>query len=199
MENYAKSDENSKRLREIGNKFYTQRQFFEAIIKYNESLCYAENESENISLAYANRSAVYFEMKLYQRSLENIELARTHNYPIKNLEVLKIREEKCRDLMKNGFKESQDMPPFKLTYDPHKKYPSMANCLELKSDKKFGRYIITNKSLSVGDVIAIEQPVVNFLREEFLYQRCSHCLKSNILSLLPCNSCTRGRFKLRFF
>jgi len=184
----------STKLREIGNQLYAEKNFFDAVLKYNESLCYAENGSENTGLAYANRSAVYFEMKLYEKSLRNIELARANNYPEKNYEILKKREAKCHELMKNSLRPVNDLSFFKLSYEPNKDYPSIANCLNLKSDKKYGRHIITNKSLSVGDIIAIEEPVCKVLQEEFLYQRCTYCLKSNLLDLVPCSSCCQGKF-----
>ncbi|KAL7024663.1 hypothetical protein ACKWTF_013150 [Chironomus riparius] len=194
MEHCLKSSAKSTKLREIGNKFYADKNFFDAILKYNESLCYAENGSDNMGLAYANRSAVYFEMKLYEKSLRNIELARANNYPEKNYEILKKRESKCQELMKNSLKTATDLSFFKLSYEPNKDYPSIANCLKLKSDKKYGRHIITNKALAVGDVIAIEEPVCTVLQEEFLYQRCSHCLKSNLLDLMPCSLCCQVMF-----
>lgn len=196
MEHCVKSNEKSAKLRENGNQSYAKREFFDAILKYNESLCYAENYSENAGLAYANRSAVYFEMKLYENSIENINLARSYNYPEKNLEILKKREEKCQELMKNSkVSNTNEINHLKLSHLGHKNLPSIASCLELKCDKKYGRHIITNKDLAVGEVVAIDESFCNMLQENFLYQRCANCFKSNLLNLIPCLGCNRGKLK----
>lgn len=200
-----KSNERSEMLRSEGNKFYSQRNFFNAMLKYNESLCFAEPESENVGFAYANRSAIYFEKKLYEKCLRNIEMAKKHRYPESNFQILDKREEKCKELMKQEMGKSSDpWSFFKLSYPPHKKIPFIAEALESKSSPKFGRYVITNRSLKVGDIIAIEQPYCNVLLsgsklqeipESNIYQRCAGCLKENGLDLIPCTACCKGLYQ----
>ncbi|XP_070504960.1 SET and MYND domain-containing protein 4-like [Chironomus tepperi] len=198
-----KSNKVSESCRSEGNRFYVQRIFFDAILKYNESLCYAVNGSENVGLAYANRSAVYFEMKLYDKSLRNIELARANNYPEKNYEILKKRESKCKELMKNSLTTVNDLSFFKLSYEGNKDYPSIAACLEKRINNKYGRHIITNKALNVGDIIAIEDPVYKVIKSDErystcyannVYQRCENCLDENLLDLIPCTFCTKAMY-----
>jgi tetratricopeptide (TPR) repeat protein len=189
-----KSLATSNSLRGDGNEFYKQRKFYDALLKYNESLCYAEVGSESAGHAYANRSAIYLEMKLFDECLRNIQAAFAHNYPEKNFEVLKKREEKCRKLMENSKRKSENILEFfKLSHEPNEKISSIADCLELKCGKKYGRHIVTKKSLKVGDVIAFDDPYCGILRKEFLYQRCSFCFKANNLSLMPCEGCTEGK------
>lgn len=198
-----KSATRSTKLREEGNKFYSQREFFNAIVKYNESLCFAEHGSENLGLAYANRSAVFFEMKLYKICLENIENARQNFYPEENFIILEKREEKCRDFLKSQ-KEKSSFDPwsfFKLSYPANEKLPFVAKCLEVKKNEKYGRHVITNESLKVGDIVVIEKPFCSILLsqsklynipESNIYQRCSSCLKENSLNLIPCSFCCKG-------
>lgn len=199
----SKSASRSAKLRVEGNEFYSQRKFFNAIVKYNESLCFAEHGSENLGLTYANRSAVYFEMKLYEKSLKNIEHARQNCYPKENFIVLEKREEKCRDFLKTQ-KEKSAFEPwkfFKLSYPPNKKLPFVAECLEVKINEKYGRHVITNAALNVGDIVVIEKPFCSILLsqsklynipESNIFQRCSGCLKENSLDLIPCSSCCQG-------
>lgn len=151
-----KSNAKSEELRTEGNKFYSQRKFFNALLKYNESLCYAEPASENVGHAYANRSAVYFEMKLYERCLKNVELAKQHRYPENNLEVLNNRTAKCNDLVNNSREKPSDVWNFfKLSYPPNVKLPFVVDCLEAKISEKYGRHLITNQALKVGDIVAV--------------------------------------------
>lgn len=194
--NTGKSNEHSDVLRAEGNAFYAQKKFFDALVKYNESLCCAEEKSANLGLAYANRSAVYFEVKLYAKCLNNIATARQNFYPESNFEILKSREEKCVELLKqqkDDRKSSEAQNFFKLSYPSNKKVPFIADCLELKTDKKYGRHVITNRSLKVGDVIAIEDPFCKIIHYKFVQQRCAGCFKDNQLDLIPCSKCRKGK------
>ena len=208
MSNYClimskfKRNDKSEILRNEGNGFYGLRQFHSALIKYNESLCWAESGSVNLGLAYANKSAVYFEMSLYERCLKNIELAKVNQYPKNNFATLIKREEKCEELIKQQIKKlSTPWDFFKLSYPRNKKIPFIVECLEVQHSDQFGRYITANQPLKVGDIIAIEKPHFgillsesNFLgiHESNVFQRCSNCLKENDLDLVPCASCCKG-------
>lgn len=198
-----KSDKISEQCRAEGNKFYKGRNFFEALVNYNESLCNASSGSENLGHAFANRSAVYFELKLYGNSIKNIELARSHNYPQKNFEVLDKRAEKCRLMMRHQISVADHWRFFKLSFKPHKRLPFVANCCELGSNEKYGKHIVTNQAVKVGDILAIERPFCSVLLSEsrFIevdkfnkFQRCGLCLIDNQLDLLPCEGCCDGKF-----
>ena len=195
MELISKTNLRSDDLRVEGNQFYAQKKFYDALLRYNESLCWAEPESENMGLAYANRSAVYFEMKLFDECLRNVDLAKQNRYPEKNFEILKKREDKCAAMMKQSNGEQKAADPlkfFKLSYPANKKLPFFVDCLEMKCDKKYGRHIITNQSLRVGDVIAIEKPVCKVTYEKFIYQLCANCFEDRLLDLDPCFGCSKG-------
>lgn len=194
-----KSNEKSVALRNEGNLLYIQKKFHEALLKYNESLCLAEAQSENLGLAYANRSAVYFELKIYDKCLGNIKTAKENNYPEKMMEILRKREEKCQQLIELQEKPFDPWKFFKLSYPPNKHIPHIVGCLEVKTSEKFGRYIITNRALKVGDVLAIERPFCSLLEannpESNIFQRCSNCARDNSMDLIPCESCCSGKSK----
>jgi signal peptidase I len=97
---------------------------------------------------------------------------------------------------------------FKLSYPPNKKIPFIANCLELRTDEKYGRYIITNRLLKTGDVVAIEEPIYKVIKadsryntcyESNRYQRCANCLMDNLLDLIPCSNCCASKLFLDYF
>lgn len=187
----TKFNEKSENLRVEGNKFYANKMFYEALQKYNESLCFATSESKNVGLSYANRSAVYLELNLSDKCLANIELARKNHYPEEKLDVLKKREEKCRQIVKMQPTQTNDF--LKLSYPSSKILPFVAECLQLKFDGKFGRYIVTNRPLKVGDVVAIEEPFCRIIHESFTHQKCTGCFKDNLFDLIPCRTCSRGK------
>lgn len=189
-----KSNTKSDSLRLEGNKLFYQKNYYDAMVKYNESLCFAETGSEMLGLAYANRSAVCFEIKLYDFCSQNIALAKQNKYPEVNADVLTKRDEKCL-AMKQSKRDNRTTnmeQTFKLSYPSHKKIPFMAECLELKCNGKYGRHIVTNKNLKVGDVVAIEEPFCKIVQKEFIHQICSWCFNSNLMNLIPCPACTTG-------
>lgn len=205
-----KCNRKAEAARSEGNKFYVDRNFHGALEKYNESLCFAEKSSEAYGMAFANRSAVYFEMKLFDKCLKNIEMAKVNGYPRKNFLILDKRAEKCVEQIKNGKEAKSDENPFefnKLSYKENPKLPFVVDCLELKRSEKFGRFVITNQDLKVGDIVAIEKPHFRVIKSDSRYEscldsnkymRCSFCLKDNLMDLIPCeNCCSSERQNLR--
>lgn len=200
-----KSDTISLELKKEGNEFYEKRRFKDALLKYNAALCYSKDDSENLSHAFANRSAACFEMKKYEECLRNIKLAMKNNYPPANLHVLKLREEKCLDLIrkqKNNNSSKWDF--FKLSYKSKMTNPQIADILELKCSEKFGRFIVTREDVKAGSILAIEKPFCSVLLSNSRhvtvdslnkFYRCAFCLKENIFELLPCPGCCCCNFK----
>lgn len=195
-----KSNKISEIYRDKGNKAYSKKEFIDSLIQYNQSLCFADS-NENLSLAYANRSAVYFELGLYETCLKNIELAKKHDYPKDKMKKLENREIICSEkIAEKGFMNDQSMSNplgeefLKLSYKPHTQVPYIAECLDLKQDELFGRYIIANRNLSPGDVVIIEEPFSKSLQADHKYEHCLNCLKDNFMSLTPCPRSTSAMF-----
>lgn len=173
-------------FRNEGNSLYGKSNFRDALIAYNKSLCFALPGSKQLGLAYANRSAVYLKLKLFDHCLENIQLARGNNYL--NMDKLTEREQNCNELKMCYHPDPENDPSsfFNLSYPANQKIPFIANCLKLRENQKYGRYIITNRNLNTGDVIAIEELFLKVLHHPGRFRRCSNCLKSNMLNLIPC-------------
>lgn len=192
-----KSDVKADECRIEGNKFYLKEKFYEALVAYNKSLCFSASQLQ-LSLAYANRSAVYLKLKQFEHCMRNIQFARDNKYP--HDAKLDEREQKCKAQMETQQHKTKNDPWtfFKLSYPPNEKIPFIVNCLELNEDEKYGRHIVTNRDLQPGDVIAIEDHVFQNVTKSALYQRCAYCFESNKLDLIPCSKnnekdvCTTG-------
>lgn len=65
----SKSDETAIKYRNQGNEMYQKKKLKEAWEYYTRSICFAETKSANLGLAYANRSAVLFELNLHKQCL----------------------------------------------------------------------------------------------------------------------------------
>lgn len=189
-----KSDRIAESCRTRGNKLYSNKQFLDALEAYNQSLSFAES-GEQKGLSYANRSAVYYELELFDNCLKNIQLAKQNKYPDKKMKKLDNRKDLCLEKINNTYIVNKMNIPvgaefLKLTAEPNQNLPFIANCLQLKSDEKFGRYITTNKDLNPGDIVCVEEPFSTFLLPIHRYKYCATCLNDNFLDLISCNNCT---------
>uniref|UniRef100_A0A182W1Z1 MYND-type domain-containing protein n=1 Tax=Anopheles minimus TaxID=112268 RepID=A0A182W1Z1_9DIPT len=177
----AKSDSKATSLREQGNVAYkkTPNEPAKALQLYNQSICMAKQGSKDLGLGYANRSAVFFNNKLYRECLQNIELARCNNYPAEMMPKLLQREERCKLLLEAGSTST--------TEHNTTSHCAIKSCLELSKD---GTGICTNRSLEVGEKVLLEKSFVLVLEAELAYERCDYCGASNEHNLLPCRGCT---------
>lgn len=188
----AKSNLEADELRVAGNVHYKSSRFFDALIFYNKSLAMAIPGSKEFSLALANRSAVYMEIKENELCLENIRLAiDCGGYPEDKIKTLLERQDNCFDLLEFHESDPQKNPWsfFKLSHPPNEEIPYAANCIELRESSKLGRYLITNRSLKTGDIICIEEPFHKFIVNSSRFSHCANCLKSEKLNLFPCLEC----------
>lgn len=96
----AKSNLTSKKLRLQGNKlFESDSDLSKSLELYNQSICWAEDEGEELAIGFANRSAVYFEWKKYDLCLENIERAVEAHLPNRLMDKVNQRKADCVKLM----------------------------------------------------------------------------------------------------
>ncbi|CAG9832959.1 unnamed protein product [Diabrotica balteata] len=186
-----KCDKVSVNLREQGNQKFKGKLLQEALELYTQSLANAEENSENFSKALANRSAVLFELELYEECLKDIEKSLENNYPKdlqpklikrKNNALSQVQSEKGRTLY---FKPAPDLPTAS-------KSPSIAcatNLLEIQSTPTQGRHVVAKENIEIGDILAVEKPFCHILASEF-YSHCHECLRLSY-NLLPCSNCTQ--------
>jgi tetratricopeptide (TPR) repeat protein len=107
-QNMIKDTAKSTSLRKDGNQRFESGQFNDAILKYNESLRYSLFNNENMALAHADRSIVFFELGEFQLCLNDIDLALRSDCP-KDLAVgLYERQQKCYQRL-NRFENSTEL------------------------------------------------------------------------------------------
>lgn len=181
---FQRMDNNfSTKYRNSGNDFFNKMEFYGALKCYNQSLCLAENDSLNKALAFANRSAVYMEIGEYEKCFENIQLAKDHKYPSTTIEKLNERERKCLAKLAEQKVQPHIQDFSELSHTPNEKIPFIAACLQLRENEKYGRHVITDKKLKVGDIISLEPAFVSCPRSPEPYSRCYYCFKSNMMNL----------------
>lgn len=96
QENFCeKANYKSKDFRNNGNALYASKKLCEALLMYTKSIAYAESDSEELALAYGNRSAVLFELAKFDLCEQDILLSLENNYPEKLQFKLLERLGKC--------------------------------------------------------------------------------------------------------
>ena len=95
--NKEKSEVQARVLRTSGNKSYQRKQFKESLEMYTESILKApvDDDSSELALAFANRSAVFYHLKMYVLCLQDINYALKYGYPEHNRYKLYERKGKC--------------------------------------------------------------------------------------------------------
>lgn len=184
-ENYKeKCDKTAVKFKEEGQTLFKKADYFNALVSFNKSLAFATLPQLK-SLAYSNRSLIYLKLEKYELCLENIQLAREHQYPYYKLSKLNEREQNCVTEMSRS-KQEEIENVFQLSHEANRNIPFIANCLQMKSDRKFGRGIYATKTIEPGDIIAREKIFLMIDLTE-PYHRCCCCYKTAMLNLIPCD------------
>lgn len=176
----------------------------EALENFNQTLRFAATKSELIADAFFGRAKVYCQMKQYQKCIDNVQNAIQFAINDEKLKTYKILQDEIQleisssteeDSKVRQQQENENNEFFSLSHDAHKKIPFIAECLDVKENDIYGRYIMTNKDLKPGDIVVVEEPFYKVTDMKIRHTRCSVCLKQNLLDLLPCSKCSTGKFR----
>ncbi|XP_058463040.1 SET and MYND domain-containing protein 4-like [Malaya genurostris] len=189
ISNKVKCNFHASVTRQVGNRLFQEKRFRAALEKYNESICWAKADSEELALGYANRSAIYYEQKEYEIALFNITLARKHRYPAKLLPKLLTREFNCKKNIANDCRDNSTYPELDFTIKTNNKRPSVAQDIQIKQIPKYGRGMVANRAFQVGEVILCEQPIMSSIDTQVKFLNCDFCSSTHFHSLIPCPNC----------
>lgn len=194
FKNNSRSDE----IRREANKHVAKKNaegYLDALPGYNKCICFAELGSIQLAIGYANRSAAYFGLKMYKECLANIELTRSVGiYPACLESRLLAREAICHEELTAMVDIDSIAIKPELSYSAHEKVPFVANCVEIRRNVKYGRHLVANRDLMIGDVIAIENPFCTVNSTAYRYERCENCTREQHYNLIPCEGCTAAMF-----
>lgn len=195
---FPKDEDKAIVARNEGNQHFAAGNLAQALECYNRSLCFCFPYSENLSIAYANRSAVYLRSGHYKHCLDNIQKALDNNYPDRLTPKLLERKAQCVTRMKeiNNNKNKGEVPPYeaKLSFESHPNIPHMANAIALAANDKYGRHLVAKIDLKPGEIVMVEDPFVKVLEYEMIYSNCMYCFKDNCMNLIPCLISTHVMF-----
>lgn len=179
-----KDNQHSTELRMNGNTEFRMHSYAQAMNMYNQSLCFAEIGSENISLAYANRSACFFHMQMYKEALIDIEMAKNANLSDRLMSKLDERKKQCAELMILIGKPPKNA--ITLSYEANPYFSCMANVLDIKQNEEFGRHLVAKCDIPAGNTVLIEEDFVSMRSDD--EPVCCTCFqaKTNFIACAQC-------------
>lgn len=186
----AKNDQIALQKREKGNQHFRQGEFLYALESYNESICFAESKSKNLSLGYANRAATFLKMKQYNECLVDIALAKNSGYPKDLMPKLNQRYDDCLKGISEGTQYERHHA--QLDFEPDEKFPCMANVLKIERNDDGEYVMVAKEDIDIGKTIVLEKIFLKYLSAERA-QKCNICLKS-YTNLFPCDKCSAAMF-----
>ncbi|XP_026185184.1 protein-lysine N-methyltransferase SMYD4 isoform X2 [Mastacembelus armatus] len=166
---------------------------------------YTIHSSEQLSLCYANRSAVLYRLKHYQECLDDIDKALKNGYPSHLLHKLEERRIQCLNHLSAGKKaeEGQHDPASKNLKGPEKVKRTSVGFSPEK-----GRHLVATERLAAGEVILNDRPYSCVLIPEIQeikgkaerlsiergvfgteHRYCHRCL-TETLRPVPCQGCS---------
>lgn len=175
--------------RMAGNEKFKNGDFHGAMDKYNQSICFAENGSEYLSIAYGNRSCCFEKLKMFRLCLVDIQLAKESNCPQRLMQKLDDRKRKCMDAVQSEQSISTNQPTLSFPVDEN--FRSMANSLRIDVNDEYRRLITATQHVQIGETVLIEEEYVHLVVGENIM--CSNCRKKNA-NFLPCDKCGGAMF-----
>lgn len=195
----SKDNDAAAALRRTGNKLFALKgvNLVKALEMYNQSLCLTELGYPDFAINLANRSAVYFELRMTRACIQNIRFARLSRvYPERLMDKLAKREAECKLYEAESIVQEEWLRPTtaRLRKPAHPDVPFITAALEMRESEQFGRHVVATQRLEPGDVLCIEDAFTRVLLPSLRFQRCWNCLCEFGMNLLPCNRCTAVMF-----
>ncbi|XP_055299290.1 SET and MYND domain-containing protein DDB_G0273589-like [Sitodiplosis mosellana] len=189
--NYTRDEAFAKCLRECGKDFFKDGDFFKAMFTFNCGLTKITNGSEELGIAYANRSMCFLRLDMPEKALVDIELARKSNYPANLMHKLTVREDKCKHLLED---EEFKAKRFKLrapmlSFKEHESFAGVADCLEIRKNDDFGYHVVTTRDLEIGQTVLVEPSFAITPKrfENIGRDRCWNCYK-DMQNFIACSN-----------
>lgn len=177
-------------LLQYGHTEFSNRNWIEALNYYSRALCFAECGTFYEGLAHGNRGLCFFQLGMYQKALIDFDFAARKKCPEQFMADIQGSRVKCQKIDKNSDQIKLSIPKMKMAAD--KKFPCLANALEIKGNKEFGRCIVAKKDIDIGQTVCVSEAFASaVLAEKQAY--CYTCQKIE-MNFIPCSCCSDVMF-----
>lgn len=189
-ERSQKSNKLSDQLLEHGHAEFRKHNWIDALNLYSRALCYAERGTLYEGLAYGNRAICFFQLGMFQKAIVDFDFAAKMKCPEQFMADVHESRSECQKLLKKNHKSKSQVPKLKLAVD--KKFPCMANVLEIQRNKEFGRCMVAKRDIDVGQTVIVTENFASAVTSDG-QAYCFTCQKTET-NLIPCNECADVMF-----
>lgn len=188
----SKNAKFSQQLSSSASKCLVEKNWSKAMDFCNESLRYADPDSEEASLVYCYRSVCFFKLGKYSECLTDIKLARLDAFEILSEDQLLL----LRDYEQCSLEILEKRDPISeisenLSFESDASYPGMANVLVINTNKEFGRLVVAKCDISVGKTVLMEEHFMqSTAANKFV---CETCFRTD-MNFIACDFCSTGLF-----
>ena len=171
---------------------------YDALIFLNKILT---DDKTTVSTAYAymSRAKIFYSNKLYRNAYNNLMMAEANG-----MSSCSVEKQNCENNFQHETVNFDKNDLCLLSQTTENQKPWIENGLKICRDSKMKPYIITDRQLSVGDVVCFEKGLFTFsngrdhpsdlIDVDLAHTRCYNCLTHNNLDLVPCFGCDSGEF-----
>ncbi|XP_014212940.1 SET and MYND domain-containing protein 4-like [Copidosoma floridanum] len=164
---------------------------------YTQSAALAESGSEELALAYCNRSALLLHLKRYEECMVDIQMATQITKSEQLKAKLEVRRVHCLAMGKGSKREKSSGQcrkiPLEARMKASKNIPCASESIAISFNEKYGWHIIAEQDIEPGTVIAVEKALASIPEKSCMYLNCTHCLNM-AWNGIPCDSCTAAVF-----
>jgi len=160
-------------LRNLGNEKFRKALYDEALILYTKSAAHAIDGSEELALAYANRSAVLFRMCKYMQCLLDINRALEGKYPETLKHKLHARKKQCLIEIRQTSENTNNLTSLIATDTTelitmtnsdddiewrdfcnfeNPLIPNASSKIKVEYDEKWGRHMVATEDIEPGEL-----------------------------------------------
>lgn len=182
----SKNNAVSLNTRTAGNSKLMHNDFNGAMKLYNKSIRFAQ-DNDHLCLAFANRSYCFLRLNSFDRCLIDVENAINACYPENLLPKLEKRRKICLENLKTQQIFFCDQP--KLSFPAQHNLPCIASVLKINNNEQFGRHIIAECNIRIGETLLVEEAYVRVTTTD----ECYNCGKK-MMNFLPCTNCADVMF-----
>lgn len=148
----TKSDRVSREFSNRGDAEIKESRWSNALSFYSRSLCFADS-LERMSYGFAKRGKCFYEMKMFEECLVDIDLAKEYKYS--NTDELEKRQEDCMKFIEMG-KQAVAFEP-QLSFKSHETFPGLAEVLKVDWNHEYGLHITATDYIEAGKTVLIER------------------------------------------
>lgn len=180
--------------RKRGNIAFEMGNLQLALLCYNHAILLAPNNSQELKLAFSNRSAIFQKWKLYEACLQDIDICFSKGCPADIVDKLQKRRKEVVCLAPNNevkYFLNNLSKKFTQCASSNLEIPCASSDIKVASTDV--PIIVASRDIKVGSVLATETSYVSYTNATNTLFCCHYCQKPS-LNLIPCEGCVNALF-----